>query len=78
MRCGFGSCSIQSEGHHQNSLLGPEFVEYVDHPPVLNHEMVSVASELSRIAWLGSGLQTSGTSMFSVLRGQVASQEGHV
>ncbi|KAI3880405.1 hypothetical protein MKW92_021652, partial [Papaver armeniacum] len=38
------------------SLLGPEFVEFVEPPPFSGHELVSIATELSNVAWIKSGL----------------------
>lgn len=71
-RCGHGCCGTKSgsslsssssdggEGRRSSpsSLLGPEFVEFVEPPAILHHEIAAMATELSSIAWLKSGLQT--------------------
>ncbi|XP_020704557.1 transcription factor MYB1 [Dendrobium catenatum] len=60
-RCGHGCCgskTTRDENSSSCSLLGPEFVEFVESPPILNHEIASMATELSNVAWLNSGLQT--------------------
>ncbi|XXG40643.1 hypothetical protein AAC387_Pa01g1311 [Persea americana] len=57
-RCAHGCGWIQST-HRQSSLLGPEFVEFMEPPPISSHELVSIASELSNISWLKSGLENS-------------------
>ncbi|XP_038988144.1 transcription factor MYB1-like [Phoenix dactylifera] len=77
-RCGHGCCSIQNDGHPQNSLLGPEFVEFVGLPPISNQELFSVASELSSIAWLKSGLPIGSSCTYSGSPGQIAPPGGHV
>ncbi|XP_010923173.1 transcription factor MYB1 [Elaeis guineensis] len=58
-QCGHGCCSVQNDRHPRNSLLGPEFVEFVELPPISSQELFSAASDLSSIAWLKSGLQIS-------------------
>ncbi|XP_008785463.1 transcription factor MYB1-like [Phoenix dactylifera] len=77
-QCGHGCCSIQNDGHPRNSLLGPEFVEFVELPPISNQELFSVASDLSSIAWLKSGLQVSSSCIYSGSPGQIAPPGGHV
>ncbi|MCL7033469.1 hypothetical protein MKW94_021813 [Papaver nudicaule] len=57
-QCGHGCCTgAQSGGDDgRNSLLGPEFVEFVEPPPFTAHQLVSIAAELSNVAWFKSGL----------------------
>ncbi|MCL7034328.1 hypothetical protein MKW94_018292 [Papaver nudicaule] len=57
-QCGHGCCTgAQSGGDYgRNSLLGPEFVEFVVPPPIASHELLSIALELSKVAWFKSGL----------------------
>ncbi|MQL95827.1 hypothetical protein Taro_028497 [Colocasia esculenta] len=55
-QCGYGCCNPQNRDDTEGSLLGPEFVEFVDPSPVSTHELVSIATDLSSIAWLRSGL----------------------
>ncbi|KAK8953593.1 Transcription factor MYB44 [Platanthera guangdongensis] len=68
-QCGHGCCRTKSgsssssssdggEGRRSSSLLGPEFVEFVEPPAILHQEIAAMATELSSIAWLKSGLQT--------------------
>ncbi|KAI3956254.1 hypothetical protein MKW92_019654 [Papaver armeniacum] len=52
--CRTGSRSGGDDG--RSSLLGPEFVEFVEPPPFSGHELVSIATELSNVAWIKSGL----------------------
>lgn len=63
-RCGHGCCGTNKESS-QTSLLGPEFIDYVEAPPISSHELASVASDLSSIAWLKSSFQTTGTRTYS-------------
>ncbi|KAJ0984063.1 hypothetical protein J5N97_002419 [Dioscorea zingiberensis] len=55
-KCGHGCCETQSGSCSKKSLLGPEFVEYVEPPAISSHELASIAAELSNIAWTKSGL----------------------
>ncbi|KAG1337791.1 Transcription factor MYB1 [Cocos nucifera] len=77
-RCGHGCCSIQNIEHPRNSLLGPEFVEFVELPPMSNQELFSAASDLSSIAWLKSGLQIGSSCIYRGSPGQIAPPRGHV
>ncbi|KAI3840040.1 hypothetical protein MKX03_004334 [Papaver bracteatum] len=57
--CGHGCCTGSRSGGddgRRSSLLGPEFVEFVEPPPFSGHELVSIATELSNVAWIKSGL----------------------
>ncbi|XP_044977700.1 transcription factor MYB1-like [Hordeum vulgare subsp. vulgare] len=57
-KCGHGCCSTE-ERPRNNSLLGPEFKEFIDHPPILSSSFASLVSEISSIAWMNSGMQSS-------------------
>uniref|UniRef100_A0A0D9V7U2 Uncharacterized protein n=1 Tax=Leersia perrieri TaxID=77586 RepID=A0A0D9V7U2_9ORYZ len=66
-KCGHGCCSSHGQ-LHKNSLLGPEFNDFEDHPPISNSSFASLVSEISSIAWMKSGLLSSDTSaQYSVL-----------
>lgn len=56
-RCGHGCCDTSTG---QKSLLGPEFVDYVEPPSFPSHELAALATDISNIAWLRSGLENSG------------------
>ncbi|KAL4576233.1 hypothetical protein LXL04_012324 [Taraxacum kok-saghyz] len=60
-RCGHGCCS----GHSGTSLLGPEFIEYEELPPLSNHELAAIATDLNTIAWIKSGLEKSSSTQTS-------------
>ncbi|KAJ4969740.1 hypothetical protein NE237_002839 [Protea cynaroides] len=62
--CGHGCCGAQGEGHLQSSLLGPEFIEFEEPLPFSSHELASIATDLSNIAWIKSGLDNSSTRVF--------------
>ncbi|PKI43582.1 hypothetical protein CRG98_036012 [Punica granatum] len=57
-KCGGGCCGEPNgEGRHSRStLLGPEFVDYIEPPDFPGQELVKVAAELNNIAWIHSGL----------------------
>ncbi|XP_077238842.1 transcription factor MYB1-like [Tasmannia lanceolata] len=75
-RCGHGCCQSQSGSHPQSSLLGPEFIDFVEPPPISSHELASIATDISNIAWLKSGLENSSAKVWdnSVLSTQMARQ----
>ncbi|KAI7741089.1 hypothetical protein M8C21_006491 [Ambrosia artemisiifolia] len=54
--CGHG-CRCGS----QTSLLGPEFVEYEELPPLSTLELATIASDINTIAWIQSGLENPGS-----------------
>ncbi|CAN6442926.1 unnamed protein product [Victoria cruziana] len=60
-RCGHGCCDMELGIRRKSSLLGPEFVEYVEPPPLLGHELSSIAAELCNLAWTKSQTQTGNT-----------------
>ncbi|XP_020113904.1 transcription factor MYB25-like [Ananas comosus] len=63
-RCGHGCCNIRNEACSKRSLLGPEFIEFVETPPISSHELAAVVSDISSIAWVKSGLQSSSANSF--------------
>lgn len=61
LQCGHGCCADSTGRHSHRSLLGPEFVEYVEPLLFSSHELVSMATDLNNIAWIKSGLENSHT-----------------
>ncbi|KFK38309.1 hypothetical protein AALP_AA3G097200 [Arabis alpina] len=58
--CGRGCCSNNPVSiFQQNSLLGPEFVDYLDPPTFPSYELAAIATDISRLAWMRSGLESS-------------------
>ncbi|XP_044472909.1 transcription factor MYB1-like [Mangifera indica] len=57
--CGFGCSGTQCGGNGQNSLLGPEFLEFSEPPSFPSFELAAIATEISNLAWLKSGLENS-------------------
>ncbi|XP_024981890.1 transcription factor MYB1-like [Cynara cardunculus var. scolymus] len=58
-RCGHGCCDTSTIPISHKSLLGPEFVDYVEPPSFPSHELAALATDISNIAWLRSGLENS-------------------
>jgi myb proto-oncogene protein len=73
LRCGHGCCD-QSQGQPQNSLLGPEFVDYEEPPSLGSPELISCATDLNNIAWIKSGLENRETRMAGNVPSQRFSQ----
>lgn len=61
LQCGHCCCKAPSRGHSQNSVLGPDFVDYDESAPLTSHELISIATDLSNIAWIKSGLDSNAT-----------------
>ena len=60
-KCGHGCSSAHKRT--RTSLLGPEFNEFEDHPPILSSSFASLVSEISSIAWMRSGMQSDASSL---------------
>lgn len=69
-RCSHGCCENRSEGSYQSSLLGPEFVDFLETPRFSSHELAAIAADISNIAWQKSGLDNC-----SALNGGILSQQ---
>ncbi|KAB1217791.1 Transcription factor MYB44 [Morella rubra] len=61
LQCGHGCCADSRVDHSHSSLLGPEFVETVEPSSFSSHELISIATDLNKIAWIKSGLEKNGT-----------------
>ncbi|KAJ8753920.1 hypothetical protein K2173_000174 [Erythroxylum novogranatense] len=55
-QCGHGCCHGQSS-QNQSSLLGPEFVDFLEPSTFPSFELAAIATEISNMAWLKSGLE---------------------
>ncbi|CAN4106057.1 unnamed protein product [Withania somnifera] len=58
-QCGHGCCGNANQESNGSSLLGPEFVDYTDPPSFSSHELATLATEISNVAWCKSGLENS-------------------
>ncbi|KAH6762024.1 hypothetical protein C2S52_019457 [Perilla frutescens var. hirtella] len=58
-QCGRGCCEISNEIATVNTLLGPEFIDYVEPPSFTSHELAALAADISNVAWSKSGLESS-------------------
>ncbi|XP_022746412.1 transcription factor MYB1-like [Durio zibethinus] len=56
LQCGHGCCGTQNGRNLNNSLLGPEFVEFSEPPSFPSYELAAIATDISNLAWLKSGL----------------------
>ncbi|KAL5550177.1 hypothetical protein UlMin_000353 [Ulmus minor] len=71
-QCGHGCCGINAE-NLQKSLLGSEFIEYSDPPSFPSFELAAIATDLSNLAWLKSGLENSSVRAMGDSAGKVIS-----
>ncbi|KAE8689745.1 Transcription factor MYB44 [Hibiscus syriacus] len=55
LQCGRGCCGTQNG--RSKSLLGSEFVEFSEPPSFPNYELAAIATDISNLAWLKSGLE---------------------
>lgn len=57
-QCGHGCCKSHNQGSPLESLLGPEFVDFSEPPPSFpSFELAAIATDISNLAWLKSGLE---------------------
>ncbi|ESQ49154.1 hypothetical protein EUTSA_v10021963mg [Eutrema salsugineum] len=79
-KCGRGCCSNDPVGiYQQDSLLGPEFVDYLDPPTFPSYELAAIATDISSLAWLRSGLESSSVRAMEEAAGRLRPQgsRGH-
>ncbi|KAF8075463.1 hypothetical protein N665_1092s0014 [Sinapis alba] len=79
-KCGRVCCSNSPVGISQkNSLLGPEFVDYLDPPTFPSYELAAIATDISSLAWLRSGLESSSVRAMEEAAGRLRPQgaRGH-
>ena len=80
--CGHGCCGKESERNLGSSLLGPEFVEFSEPPSFPSFELAAIATDISNLAWLKSGLENSSVRAMGDVAGRIVSngsqlQMGH-
>ncbi|CAL9220133.1 unnamed protein product [Arabidopsis halleri] len=75
--CGGGCCS--NNPVQQDSLLGPEFVDYLDPPSFPSCELAAIVTDISSLAWLRSGLESSSVRVMEEAAGRLRPQgsRGH-
>ncbi|KAK6943568.1 SANT/Myb domain [Dillenia turbinata] len=62
-QCGHDCCDGQRKRMSKSSLLGPEFIEYVESPTFSSHQFVAIANHISNNAWLKCGLDNDSNNM---------------
>ncbi|KAL0716916.1 hypothetical protein Bca4012_066238 [Brassica carinata] len=74
-KCGSGCCSDSPvDISKQNSLLGPEFVDHLDPPTFPSYELAAIATDISSLAWLRSGLESSSVRAMEEAAGRLRPQ----
>ncbi|KAF2288586.1 hypothetical protein GH714_008949 [Hevea brasiliensis] len=81
--CGHGCCEAQNGNNPRNSLLGPEFVDFLDPPSFPSFELAAIATDISNLAWLKSGLENNSVRVMGDTAGRIApygsqAQMGHL
>ncbi|KAJ0244271.1 Transcription factor MYB1 [Hirschfeldia incana] len=79
-KCGRDCCSNSPvDVSQKNSLLGPEFVDYLDPPTFPSYELAAIATDISSLAWLRSGLESSSVRAMEEAAGRLRPQgsRGH-
>lgn len=57
-QCGHGCCESHNQSSPLDSLLGPEFLDFSEPPPSFpSFELAAIATDISNLAWLKSGLE---------------------
>ncbi|XP_058729170.1 transcription factor MYB1-like [Vicia villosa] len=70
-QCGHGCCSSLNGNTSKSSLLGPEFVEYSEPQSFPSFELAAIATDISNLAWLKSGLENNSVKMMGETAGRV-------
>lgn len=70
-QCGHGCCSALNGNNSKGSLLGPEFIEFSEPPSFPSFELAAIATDISNLAWLKSGLDNSSVKMMGDTAGRV-------
>ncbi|KAK2432818.1 transcription factor MYB44 [Trifolium repens] len=70
-QCGHGCCSSVNGNSSKISLLGPEFIEYSEPQSFPSFELAAIATDISNLAWLKSGLENSSVKMMGDTAGRV-------
>ncbi|XWS59901.1 hypothetical protein CRYUN_Cryun08bG0161600 [Craigia yunnanensis] len=78
LQCGHGCCGTQNGRNQNNSLLGPEFVEFSEPPSFPNYELAAIATDISNLAWLKSGLENNSIRAMDDAAGSTASHRSQV
>ncbi|KAJ1420086.1 SANT/Myb domain [Sesbania bispinosa] len=77
-QCGHGCCAAPNGQISESSLLGPEFIEFSEPPSFPSFELAAIATDISNLAWLKSGLENSSVKMMGDTAGRVMSKGSHV
>lgn len=75
-QCGHGCCGTLSGKMPQGSLLGPNFVDYVEPPSFPSHDLAVLAADISGMAWLKSGLDNSSVQVPDYATGRLMMPRG--
>ena len=78
LQCGHGCCGTQNGRNQNNSLLGPEFVEFSEPPSFPNYELAAIATDISNLAWLKSGLENNSIRAMDDAVGSTSSHRSQV
>lgn len=76
--CGHGCCRKESDRNPGSSLLGPEFVEFSEPPSFPSFELAAIATDISNLAWLKSGLENSSVRAMGDAAGRIVSHGSQV
>lgn len=77
-QCGHGCCAASNASNSKSSLLGPEFIEFSEPPSFPNFELAAIATDISNLAWLKSGLENSSVKMMGSTSGNVISNGSQI
>lgn len=74
-QCAHGCCCAHNGMNFQNSLLGPEFVEFSEPPSFPSFELAAIATDISNLAWLKSGLENNSVRGMGDAAGRITTHE---
>ena len=76
--CGHGCCASPNGKNPRSSMLGPEFAEFSEPPYFPSFELAAIATDISNLAWLKSGLENSSVKPMGDSVGRVVSHGSQV
>ncbi|KAL1330881.1 hypothetical protein HN51_048119 [Arachis hypogaea] len=77
-QCGHGCCGAPNGKKFKSSLLGPEFIEFSEPQSFPSFELAAIATDISNLAWLKSGLENSSVKMMGETTSRVVSNGSQV
>ncbi|XP_062095386.1 transcription factor MYB1 [Humulus lupulus] len=77
-QCGHGCCEVKDGKNSRNSLLGPDFVDFTEPPAISSFDLAAIATDISNLAWLKSGLENTSVRAMDDAAGRIISNGSQI